>query len=188
PVAAAPAPVAPSPARSLAAPHRSRAVALEREGSLRRALDEGKIALTIDPGDAAAPARKRAPGARVGEAVAARLRQGRDALARGVQLEARRHFLAVLAIDPANRVAFEALSSEVREVRSVLHTVRRGETLASIAERYYGDRSRGEVIGASNRLTADAHLGIGTSLKVPEIPGLPLRPPELRHPAAPVDS
>src|SRR5438477_12950918 len=38
----------------LGAPHRERAAELERDGALRRALDEWKIARTIDPDDAAA--------------------------------------------------------------------------------------------------------------------------------------
>jgi tetratricopeptide (TPR) repeat protein len=115
------------------------------------------------------------------------LRQGREALGRGAHLEARRHFLAVLAVDPGNPVAFEALRTEVREVRFVVHTVRRGETLASLAERYYGDRSRAEVIAGTNQLPASPILVVGTTLKVPEIPGSPFRVPEVRRPA-PVES
>ncbi len=180
--AAGPASVPPSPGGSLAAAHRAKAAVFERDGNPRRALDEWKIALTIDPGDAEARARKRALEARMETTVADRLRQGREALGRGVHLEARRHFLAVLAIDPGNPAAFEALRSEVGEVRFVVHTIRRGETLASIAERYYGDRSRGEVIGETNQLSANARLVVGGALKVPEIPGVPFLAPEVRRP------
>jgi tetratricopeptide (TPR) repeat protein len=189
PVRPAPAPPAVPPAlvASLTAAHRAKAAVLEREGNLRRALDEWKIALTIDPGDAEARVRQRALEARMEGLVTERLRQAREALGRGAHVEARRHLLAVLAIDPGNAVALEALRNEVREVRVVVHTVRRGETLASLAERYYGDRSRGEVIGGANRLAANASLVAGATLKVPEIPGSPFLGPEGRRPG-PVES
>jgi len=89
-------------------------------------------------------------------------------------LEARNHFLAVLALDPANREAFEALQTQVREVRQVNHTVRAGESLTSIAQLYYGDRTRSEVIWETNQLPPNPKLTPGMVLKIPEIPGLPL--------------
>ncbi|MBI4011623.1 MAG: LysM peptidoglycan-binding domain-containing protein [Candidatus Rokubacteria bacterium] len=170
----------------LAATHRQKAEGLERQGFLRRALDEWKIALTIDPADAEARTRQAALEARVETAVADRLRQGREALGRGAHLEARRHFLTVLALDPGHRAAVEALRSEVREVRFVAYTVRRGDTLDGIAERYYGDRSRGEVIAETNQLRAGSRLVAGMALRVPEIPGVPFLAPEARpRPAEP---
>ena len=45
--------------------------------------------------------------------------------------------------DPTNQAAFSALQNDVKEIRFVPHTVKAGETLATIAERYYGDRSPG---------------------------------------------
>ena len=52
----------------------------------------------------------------------------------------------------------------------------------SHAERYYGDRSRGEVIRETNQLPPNPRLTAGTTLKIPEIPGLPFARP---RPAAP---
>jgi tetratricopeptide (TPR) repeat protein len=180
PAPAPPVPAPPSPRQQLAAGHRDRALRLERAGELRQALDEWKIALTIDPGDAAAQAGRRQLEARLERAIAERLGQGRDALARGEHLEARRHFLAVLAMDPANQTAFSALQSDVREIRFVPHTVKAGETLATIAERYYGDRARSEVIWETNQLPPNPRLTAGMLLKIPEIPGVPFVLPELR--------
>src|SRR2546425_11768963 len=89
--------------------HRQKAVELERSGDLRRALDEWKIALTLDPRDAAAREGRGRLQARLEGAVANRLRQGQEALRKGAPLEARRHFLAALALDPGNKVAFEGV-------------------------------------------------------------------------------
>jgi len=167
----------------LAARHRQQAEALERDGQLRRAAEEWKIALAIAPGDARARESLRALQARIDQAVAERLDEGRRALARGVQVEARRKFLAALALDPSNRAAFDALQSDTREVEFITHTVRAGDTLTALAQRYYGDRSRGEVIWETNQLPPNPRLAAGTTLKIPEIPGVPFVHPEARRPA-----
>ncbi len=177
---AGPAPVARDP---LAARHRQQAEALERDGQLRRAAEEWKIALAIAPGDAGARESLRTLQARIDQVVAERLDEGRKALARGVHVEARRKFLAALALDPFNRAAFDALQSDTREVEFLTHSVRAGDTLTALAQRYYGDRSRGEVIWETNQLPPNPRLAPGTTLKIPEIPGVPFVHPEARRPA-----
>jgi tetratricopeptide (TPR) repeat protein len=181
-----PAPAPPSPRQQLAAGHRDRAQRLERAGDLRQALDEWKIALTIDPADTAAQEGRRQLAARIERSIGERLGQGREALGKGEHLDARRHFLAVLAMDPANQAAFSALQNDVKEIRFVPHTVKAGETLATIAERYYGDRARSEVIWETNQLPPNPRLTAGMQLKIPEIPGVPFVLPELR-PRPPAD-
>ena len=181
--AASPAPVARDP---LAARHRQQAEALERDGQLRRAAEEWKIVLTIAPTDAKARESLGALQARIDRTVAERIEEGRKALARGVQVEARRKLLAALALDPGNRVAFDALQSDTREVEFLTHTVRAGDTLTALAQRYYGDRSRSEVIWETNQLPPNPRLAPGTTLKIPEIPGVPFVHPEARKPAPPV--
>jgi len=180
-----PAPPPTDPREPLVARHVEQAAALERTGDLRRAADELKIALTIRPGDAAATAALKTLAATIEGQVAERIRAGRAALARGVQVEARRQFLAALALDPGNRIAFDALQTDTKEVAFITHTVRSGDTLAALAQRYYGDRSRSEVIWETNQLPPNPRLVAGTILKIPEIPGVPFVPSEPRRPAAP---
>jgi tetratricopeptide (TPR) repeat protein len=165
----------PTPRAALAAPHREKAERLQREGALRAALAEWNIALTIDPADTTVAQVKRRLEARIEREVADRVQQGRAALAREAHLDARRHFLAALALDPRNATAFEALRHDVKDVRFITHTVRSGETLGSIAQRYYGDPSRSEVIWEINQLPRNPRLVVGSSLRVPEIPGLPFQ-------------
>ena len=186
PVAApAPPPPAPDPRAPLVARHRARAVALESEGDLRRALDEWNVVLTIDPNDAAAKQSRAALEGKIEKLVTERIEAGKAALARGVQLEARRQFLAALALDPGNKVAFQHLQTDARDVETLNHTVRAGDTLASLAQRYYGDRSRSEVIWETNQLPPNPKLVAGTVLKIPEIPGVPFVHPEARRPTPP---
>ena len=167
---AASSPVAADP---IAARHRQQAEALERDGQLRRAAEEWKIVLTITPGDAKARESLRALQTKIEQQVAERVAEGRKALARGVQVEARRKFLAALALDPGNRGAFDLLQSNTREVEFITHTVRAGDTLNALAQRYYGDRSRSEVIWETNQLPPNPRLAPGSTLKIPEIPGVP---------------
>ena len=141
------APPPPSRLQSLVSPHKVKAEQLEAQGDLRGALNEWKVALTIDPKDDISMQGKKRVEERISQAVADALSRGREALKRRVNLEARRHFLTVLALDPANKAAFDALQTEAREIRLLNHTVRKGETLASIAEFYYGDRSAQRLFG-----------------------------------------
>jgi tetratricopeptide (TPR) repeat protein len=178
---------APSPREELAARHRAEAERLEREGDLRHALDQWKIAALVNKNDAAAREGQARLEARIEQGVSQRINEGRAALQRGSHVEARRRFLAALAMDPFNRTAFSALQNEVREVESINYTVRAGDTLASIAQRYYGDRSRSEVIWETNQLPSNPRLVAGTTLKIPEIPGVPFaRAEPRRDPLPPV--
>ena len=188
--AAAGAPAAPlTPRQELAAKARAEAERLEREGELRHALDQWKVALLIDKNDQAARDGQTRVEARIEQGVTQRINEGRAALQRGSHVEARRRFLAALAMDPFNKTAFDALQNDVREVEFLTHTVRTGETLATIAQRYYGDRSRSEVIWETNQLPPNPRLAVGTTLKIPEIPGVPFaRAEPRRDPLPPVAS
>jgi tetratricopeptide (TPR) repeat protein len=165
---------------TLGRPHHERALALERDGYLRAALNEWKIAGAIDPDDPTARQGQARVSARIEGLVAERVTEGRAALARGSHVEAQRRFLMALALDPANRTVVTLLQNEVRDVEFLTHTVRAGDTLAALAERYYGDRSRSEVIWETNQLPPSPRLVAGTTLKIPEIPGLPFARPAPR--------
>src|ERR1700747_2426150 len=86
-----------SAVESLVAPHRDRAAQLQSQGELRAALNEWKVALTIDPKDRISTEGKEKLQEKIDQEIAAAMGRGRDALKRGVQLEARRHFLRALA-------------------------------------------------------------------------------------------
>lgn len=155
----------------------SKAQAFENEGDLRQALEAWKIALTANPGDTTAKQRKEKLEARIAQSVAEQMALAVRALERKSILEARRHFLTVLALDPSHAAAFDALRTKIREIRTLSHSVRPGDTFSSISELYYGDRSRADVLWETNELSPNARLAIGTTLLIPEIPGLPFNDP-----------
>ena len=180
---APPSPPPPPPRAALAAPYNERAQTLETDGRLREALQARQIALTINPDDAASRASLAALQAKIDGQVTLQLKEGRAALQRGAQVVARRHFLAVLALDPTNRAAFEALRDQTPDVEMLSHTVRAGDTLPGLASHYYGNRALGEVIAETNKLAPNARLTAGTVLKIPEVPGVTLNRPGARPPA-----
>ena len=90
---------------------RTRAAALEREGQLRPALLEWRIARAIDPADADARANETRLVARIDELVTAKIADAKGALGRRAPLQARRALLAALALDPANATAGELRAS-----------------------------------------------------------------------------
>ena len=166
--------------QALVASYSERAQALETDGRLREALEARKIALTVDPDNAAARDGLRAAQAKIDGLISQRLAEGRAAQARGAQVAARRSFLGVLALDPENRAAFEALREQTPDVEGLPHIVRAGDTLAGLAQQYYGNRALGEVIAEANRLAPNARLAAGTQLKIPEVPGVALIRPGAR--------
>jgi tetratricopeptide (TPR) repeat protein len=185
---AAPVATTPTVRARLAALHNEEADRFELAGRLRQALDERRIALTIDPANAAAQAAASRLEETIERGVTQRIEEGRQALARGSHVEARRRFLAALALDPNRRPVLDALQSEVRDVEFIAHVVRQGDTLASLGQRYYNDRARAEVISETNDLAPGARLVVGRTLKIPEIPGVPfLRAEPRRETARPAE-
>jgi len=173
----APTSVGPWSRDRLVAAHNERSEQLEQRGLLRQALEERAIALTITPNDRKAQdAQKRLQG-RITQEVAGLLQEGRALLDRGVLGEAQQRFLTALSLEPTNRTAFETLQNEVREVMFITHTVRVGDTCISLAELYYGDKHRCEVIAETNRFALNASLKAGQKIRIPEIPGVPFRLP-----------
>jgi nucleoid-associated protein YgaU len=72
---------------------------------------------------------------------------------------------------------FEVQASALPGVPSPLagprsHTVQEGETLSSLAARYYGDSGRSTFLFRANRnrLRAPDHVPIGTVLVIPDLP------------------
>ena len=171
------------PRPELAAPHRDRARALERDGQLRAALLEWKVVRTIDPDNADARKEHARLETRIQRRVAERLAEARASVGKGAHVEARRKLLTVLALDPDNAAAAGLLREVARDVEFITHTVRAGETLSGLAERYYGDRSRSEVIWETNRLPPRKPLVAGTTLRIPHIAGLPFHAPGGKAPA-----
>src|SRR5262249_11159560 len=140
-------------------------------GWLRQALDEIRIALTIDPDDASTQKRRDGLLARTEKEVAALMERARTSPA-----EARRFLLAALALDPTSAAALEGLRGGAPVPRGIRHRVRPGDTASDLALLYYCDRSRSENVEEANGLPTGARLPVGRDILIPKIAGLSLRP------------
>jgi tetratricopeptide (TPR) repeat protein len=119
PVAAprSPAPPAASPGLNasvptpdqLAAPHRAQAVQLEEQGRLRHAADAWITALALAPSHEPSRRALKRLRERIDKEIAEHVRRGWHSLAADDTAEARRHFLAALALDPDSRPTQDAL-------------------------------------------------------------------------------
>ena len=93
----------------LATPHRARAEQLENAGRLREAVEAWTTSLAFAPDHEPSRQALRRLRERVDRDVAESLRRGWQALARDNTAEARRHFIAALALDPDSRAAQDAM-------------------------------------------------------------------------------
>ena len=67
----------------------------------------------------------------------------------------------MLALDPTNREAFDALQTEAREVRHIQPHGARRRDAGIDRQLYYGDRSRSEVIWETNQFPANSETHTG---------------------------
>ena len=93
----------------LAAPYRAQAEQLEHDGRLRQAAETWTTALALAPAHEPSRQALRRLRVRIERELAEHLRNGWHAFGRESNDEARRHFLAALALDPTSRPAQEAL-------------------------------------------------------------------------------
>jgi tetratricopeptide (TPR) repeat protein len=116
----------------LAAPHRARAAQLEDQGHLRQAVDAWLMALAFAPDHQPTRRALKQLRERIDREIAEQLRSGWHALAGDRAPEARRHFMAALALDPDSQAARDALralpvapaSSPLPEVTATVVTAR----------------------------------------------------------------
>jgi peptidoglycan/xylan/chitin deacetylase (PgdA/CDA1 family)/nucleoid-associated protein YgaU len=165
-----------TPRRRMVALHSARADELERKKYLRQALVERTIAAAFDPQDEEPRAAVTRLQARITDSTSRLEAEAKRVLDQKIPGAARLHFLAILALDPTNRGAFEALREKAPDAPFITHTVKSGDTLKGLAELYYGSPLRAEAIAATNGLSVDAALAAGRTLRIPELPGIPLLP------------
>lgn len=132
-------------------------------------------------------------------AIEEHLRRGSAALEQGELEASKKELLMVLFLDSRHREALTRLrelsiletaphlvlarrnafpKQADQEGEYILHTIKEGESLSLVAERYYGDKMKYPVIADFNAITDVARVRAGQTIKVPVLKGIVPRQPE----------
>ena len=154
-----------------------RALEYERQGEPRKALQAYEAALAV------VVAKKGGLEASLRSAAERHYRRGLELKEQGQHARARHEFLAALRLWPEFPEVVDQLkpSQQTRQSRYVVHQVKEGEYLSAIAQEYYNDQSKYEVIARYNNLEDAAKLYTGMQLKIPEIEGVRFIPAKGRE-------
>lgn len=164
------------PDPALAGQYLTQAQTYEANGDLPAALEQYKLALTVDPENA----RARESQARLTQTLAKladeRYKLGMKYHRQGKYGLARKEFLIALKYNPDHEKASKMLVSREpsKTPRYVFHIVRPGESLSQIAKDYYGDFRKYDVIARFNNLEDATRVKPGQRIMIPEYDGVVL--------------
>jgi nucleoid-associated protein YgaU len=160
----------------LAAEYLARAQGQEARGELVEALESTKLALTADPANAAAAAQRESLERRLNALAEENYKAGLELQRLGKYGQARQKFLSAVRYRPDYPEAVESLKAERLDAQQVklylVYTMKPGELLANVAERYYRDYQKHFYIGAFNEVEDSAKIGAGQSIRVPVVEGV----------------
>jgi len=145
--------------------------AQEQAGNVVEAARMYKLALTLTPGSPEIAAALEGVQNRRQRMAEERFQRGEQDYADGRFQESKIAYLGALRLWPAHAGALERLREreKVTAARTGKHIVQKGETLTSIARKYYGDARKYQVIARFNRLADAAQIRIGQAIMIPEI-------------------
>ena len=144
---------------------KSKAAAAEDEGDWRKAWVYWNIVQQVE-GDKKSPAKIKEMEDNIKDEVATALKAGAAALAAGNIGGARRAYLTVLSYDPKNGEAMSALSKKMAPDEITDYEVRKGETLAAIATKIYGDAGQADMIAYINGFKPKVQPKPGSKIKL----------------------
>lgn len=145
-------------------------LAQEQTGHVVEATRMYKLALTLTPGNseiASALERVEAERKRMAEE---RYQKGEQDYASGKFQDSKIAYLAALRLWPEHAGALERLLAreKITATHHGKHIVQKGETLAMIAKKYYGDYKKFRLIAQYNQMDDATQIEIGQTLMIPE--------------------
>ena len=143
------------------------AAADEKAGDLLSAVENLRIALTIQRNDRPALAKARALKAKIDSAAEAHFSAAQAALEKGDAGAAKRELLACLRMDPERTDALEILHKILNPDVFTYHQVKDGETISSLARSVYENPGAELLITRVNGLTIADKLKPGQTLRLP---------------------
>jgi tetratricopeptide (TPR) repeat protein len=157
----------------------------ETNGDLVEALEQYKLALTVDPQNQLANEKSTAIELDLHAMAEERYQTGQAFYKNGQYSEARKEFLTALRFYPEHLQAKKmlAVQKELEHVnRYILHILQADESISSLAERYYGDYRKFHLIAQGNEIEDATRVTVGQEIKIPVLEGIPIiaDPSEIR--------
>ena len=148
----------------------------ESKGELVEALENYKLALTVDPENQTAQAKRAEIEKKLSGLADENYKAGLELQRMGRYAQARQKFLTAVRYKPDFPEAVEMLKAERLDSQRVrlhfLYVIKPGEQLSHVAERYYRDYQKHYLVGAYNEVDDATKIAAGQTIKVPVIEGL----------------
>ncbi len=164
--------------KKLGADYLAQAQSFEQAGDLMAAYEHYQLTLTVQPNNQTAQSKIAELEPRLKAMAEDHYQNGLRFYKMGQYPQARQAFLTTLRYDPENLKAKEKLAEFDRGIstanRYILHTVSAGETISSIAARYYGDYRKFHLIAKYNEIEDATRLDVGQQIKIPVLRGTPI--------------
>ncbi len=155
----------------------SKAQEFEARGDLVDALEQYKVALTVDPQNQLAKEKASQLESTLGELAEKHYQNGLAFHRKGEYNRARQEFLTTLRYNPDHPEAKKMLQEHVLEEQQVkgyvLHTIQPDESISMLAKKYYGDFKKFQIIAEYNQLEDATKVRGGQEIKVPVVEGIP---------------
>jgi len=155
----------------------SKAQEFEARGDLVDALEQYKVALTVDPQNQLAKEKASQLESTLGELAEKHYQNGLAFHRKGEYNRARQEFLTTLRYNPDHPEAKKMLQEHVLQDQQVkgyvLHIIQPDESISMLAKRYYGDFKKFQIIAEYNQLEDATKVRGGQEIKVPVVEGIP---------------
>ena len=155
----------------------SKAQEFEARGDLVEALEQYKVALTVDPQNQLAKEKASQLESTLGELAEKHYQNGLAFHRKGEYNRARQEFLTTLRYNPDHPEAEKMLQEHVLQEQQVkgyvLHTIQPDESISMLAKKYYGDFKKFQIIAEYNQLEDATKVRGGQEIKVPVVEGIP---------------
>ena len=162
------------PDSELTAQYLKKANELETMGDLVAALEQYKLALTVDPENVQGLEGRDRLSQKLSQLADERYALGMKYHRQGKYGLARKEFLTALKYQPDHPKASKMLVS--REPEKVpeytVHKIQKGESLSIIAKKYYGDYKKFDIIARYNNIQDATRVSPGQTIKIPSLAGM----------------
>jgi len=150
----------------------------EKKGNMVDALEQYKLALTVNPSNQGAKEKSTQIERKLKKQADAHYHKGLRYHKKGQYRNARKEFLISLRYNPEHSGSKRMMIVSKKDVeqakRYILHTVQPGESISKLADHYYGDHMKFHLIAEYNELEDATSVKVGKQIKIPVIEGVPI--------------